>query len=252
MVIDEVRSPVTVAGPRRTHTGFLHTRRLPVARYTRLLPHQQPRVRDGRQPAYGAGMPDPRTVYLLRHGQSQWNAQRRIQGQTAHVPLTALGLRQAESAAEGLAGSGAVLVVTSDLRRAADTARVVAGRLNVGVLTSSALREQALGIYEGRPSDEVLGEVGAEVKGDPSWRPPGGESLLEVYARVWDFFARLPAAAPDGPLVVVTHGDTARAVSAVLRGCDPAGMATSVPGNGEVTRLDWLSAAAGVGHAAHP
>ncbi len=162
---------------------------------------------------------------------------RRVQGQTAYVPLTRLGHQQALAAADRLADSGAVLVLSSDLRRALDTARPIADRLGVPLQSHGALREQSLGDFEGLPSDVVFAAVGAEVTLDPTWRPPGGESLADVHDRVRPFLRQAFQTAPEGPLVIVTHGDTARVLVAVLRGLALAAAPVSVPANGEVLTL---------------
>ncbi len=178
-------------------------------------------------------------VYLLRHGESRWNAAGRLQGQTAHVPLTARGRLQASHAGEQVARSAAVLVLSSDLRRAVESARPVATRLRVPLRLDGALREQALGVYEGRLAAEVRAETGPCVWADPEWRPPGGESLRDVHARVSETFDRLRDARLDGPVVVVTHGDTARVAVAVLRGLGPRDVPCQVPANGEVIKVTF-------------
>jgi broad specificity phosphatase PhoE len=94
-------------------------------------------------------------IHLVRHGQSTWNAVRRIQGQTAHVPLTALGHQQARQVATRLAGCGARAVFSSDLRRAVQTAVPVAERLGLLVTLEPDLRERSLGDLEGQQSGRV-------------------------------------------------------------------------------------------------
>lgn len=183
-----------------------------------------------------------RVVHVVRHGESQWNVDRRLQGQTAHVPLTLRGERQALAVADRLAGSAAVLVLSSDLRRAVDTARPIADRLKVPLQTDPALREQSLGVYEGMLSSAVFAAVGADAKADPDWRPTGGESVRDVYGRVQPFLTGVLDSAPDGPVVVVTHGDTARVLFAILQGM-PAEMAPLlVPANGGIVAVTYQPA----------
>lgn len=193
-------------------------------------------------------MPNDVTVHLVRHGQSRWNAQGRLQGQTADVALTAVGLRQAEQAARNLTSSGATRVISSDLRRALETARPVAEVLGVQVELEPALREQSLGIFEGRLSQDAWREPDADRWGDPRWRPPGGESAHDVFVRLQAFVTRLMAEAPTSPLVLVSHGDTIRVALAVLRR-EPA---TSIPwvavANGEIVTVRTR----GAEHGANP
>jgi probable phosphoglycerate mutase len=170
-------------------------------------------------------------VHVVRHGQSTWNAVRRVQGQTAHVPLTALGEQQARRAAGQLAGCGAKAVYSSDLRRALQTALPIAEALGVAVVPDPDLRERGLGRFEGQASEDVWAAADAAWS-DPGWRPPGGESILDVRDRVQRFLERLPA---GGPVVVVTHGDTAAVVVGLLRGSSP--LDWTHLANGEVVTL---------------
>lgn len=171
-------------------------------------------------------------IHLVRHGQSTWNAVRRIQGQTAHVPLTALGEQQARRAASQLADCGARAVFSSDLRRALQTALPIAERLGVAVTQEPDLRERSLGELEGRSSDQVWSAT-CDGWGDARWRPPGGESIRDMCTRVARFLDRLRTSPDGAPAVVVTHGDTARSHSA----CCTASLPTPCPtplANGEV------------------
>ncbi len=184
------------------------------------------------------------TVYVLRHAESRWNVEGRLQGQTGHVPLSARGRRQAAELGERLVGTGAVLVVSSDLRRAADTARPVAARLGVPLRFDVALREQALGVFEGRLATEVRALTGPAAWADPDWRPPGGESLRDVHGRVAAAVDRLRRTSPGGPVVLVTHGDTARVALAVLQGLGPGAETCRLPANAEVVEVACAGAGA--------
>lgn len=176
-------------------------------------------------------------VHLVRHGQSTWNAVRRVQGQTAHVPLTALGEQQARRAAGQLVGCGAKAVYSSDLRRALQTALPIAEALGVAVIPDPDLRERGLGRFEGQTSEDVWAAADA-AWADPGWRPPGGESILDVRDRVHRFLERLRAEAGGVPAVVVTHGDTAAVVVGLLRGASP--LDWTHLANGEVVTLSTV------------
>src|SRR5690242_3574621 len=225
-----VRSPVTVAGPRRIHTGFLHCRR----RTGRVQHAPSGTVKAG--PGYP---PAVRTVlHLVRHGQSEWNAEGRLQGQTAHVPLTALGRAQAEAAAEALRGSGAGALYTSDLTRAVQTAAPIARVLDLTAVPEPALREQALGTLEGRLTRELPAPeqvVPPEELTTTRWG--GGESLRDVYQRIGPFLDRLLADPPSPTVVLVSHGDTIRVAVAYLRGRGVDGVDWAAVPNGSVTTV---------------
>ena len=185
-------------------------------------------------------MARPLTLLLVRHGQSEWNAAGLMQGQTAHVPLTGLGHRQAAAAACELAelthaGSGPGALLSSDLRRAVQTAEHCADATGLPVRTTPALREQGYGVLEGRPSRELWDVVDWS---DPHWSAEGGESLAQLHARVAGHLAELRADPPAEVVALVTHGDTIRAVQAIVVGRGPHEMPAVTPHNGSVTRVE--------------
>jgi broad specificity phosphatase PhoE len=172
-------------------------------------------------------------VHLVRHGQSTWNAVRRIQGQTMHVPLTDLGEQQARRAASQLADCGARAVFSSDQRRAVQTALPIADQLGVPVTLDPDLRERSLGEFEGLRSDTVW-SAAYDTWADPSWRPPGGESIDDVCARVTRFLDQLGTRQNHASVVIVTHGDTAAITLGLLRGVPPGALTWAPLDNGEI------------------
>jgi broad specificity phosphatase PhoE len=180
-------------------------------------------------------MRPPLTLLLVRHGQSEWNAEGRMQGQTAHVPLTELGHEQAAAAAEQLARRRPGALISSDLRRAVQTAEHCARATGLPLTTAPALREQAYGVLEGRPSRELWDVVDWT---DPHWAAEGGESLAQLHARVAAFVTELRADPPAEVVALVTHGDTIRAVQAVAAGLGPEAMPAETPHNGTVTEVE--------------
>lgn len=158
------------------------------------------------------------TIWLVRHGESTWNAAHRVQGQSGEAgPLTERGAQQAEAVAEELArrAPNARVLVSSDLIRALQTAAIVARRLNLEVERDPELREQALGALEGRESrnDDVVAEF------ERLWREPwpsltGGESVAELYTRVHDALVAIAGRWPDDDVIAVTHGGPQRAAIA--------------------------------------
>ena len=180
-------------------------------------------------------MAAPLTLLLVRHGQSEWNAAGLLQGQTAHVPLTELGHAQAAEAARELAALRPGVLVSSDLRRAVQTAEHCARATGLTVTTTPALREQGYGVLEGRPSRELWDVVDWT---DPHWAAEGGESLAQLHARVAGYLDRLRADPPADVVALVTHGDTIRAIGAVAAGDGPEAMPAVTPPNGSVTRVE--------------
>lgn len=183
-------------------------------------------------------MKRPATLVLVRHGESGWNRERLIQGQSRMAPgLTAAGREDASGAADDLAGSGADLILASDLRRAVETALPIAARLGVPLRLESRLRERLLGTAEGRPGHQVhpheLGVTGRRVT-DPDARPPGGESVRQLYDRVTGLLSDLLSGSPGGRLILVTHGGPIRVARAYLAGLGAAEMPWPTVPNGSI------------------
>ena len=176
----------------------------------------------------------PLTLLLVRHGQSEWNAAGRMQGQTAGVPLTDLGHEQAAAAARELARLRPGALVSSDLRRAVQTAEHCAEATGLPLTTTPALREQGYGVLEGRPSRELWDVVDWT---DPHWSAEGGESLAQLHRRVAGYLDDLRRKPPAAVGALGTHGDTIRAVQAVAAGLGPDRLPAETPHNGTVTSL---------------
>lgn len=148
-------------------------------------------------------------VWLVRHGESTWNASGLVQGQADGPELSETGRAQARSVAEAVSSLPIHTLVTSDLTRAQETTAIISERLRVPWVSDADLRERNFGTAQGRP----LGELPAEWSGisegrviDPEARPPGGESLNELSRRVATFFDRLAQVRHRGDVLVVTHG----------------------------------------------
>lgn len=150
--------------------------------------------------------PTPVTSLLLvRHGQSEWNAEGRWQGQ-ADPPLSALGEAQAIAAAERLDGIDAVWA--SDLVRAARTAELIAAELEVDVVLDERWRERHAGEWQGHTRDEIEGAWPGYLA--DGRRPPGWESDADVVERAVDACRAIAATHPAAGVVVVTHGGVVR------------------------------------------
>jgi broad specificity phosphatase PhoE len=149
-------------------------------------------------------------LIVVRHGRTAWNAEGRFQG-WADPPLDAEGQRQSVETAAALSirlHGQPVRVVTSDLRRAAGTAAVVAAALDAQVTATAELREVDVGTWEGMTRAEVGARFPNELRrwsDGEDLRRGGGETRAESGVRVARCVARLLAAGPD-PLIVVGHG----------------------------------------------
>ncbi|MEV5690294.1 histidine phosphatase family protein [Micromonospora globbae] len=163
-------------------------------------------------------------LIVWRHGNTDWNAANRVQGQT-DVPLNDLGREQARAAAPLLAALRPDAIVASDLSRAAETAAALAAVTGLTVRTDARLRERHFGRWQGLLLTEVAERFPAEYArwraGDPD---PGSEieTLDDLGKRVGSALIDAAEAAPGGTVVAATHGGGARQGMGHVLGWDAA------------------------------
>ncbi|MFB6326196.1 phosphoglycerate mutase [Pantoea deleyi] len=148
-------------------------------------------------------------VYLVRHGETVWNAERRIQGQS-DSPLTEKGEQQARQVGERVKQLGITHVIASDLGRTRRTAEIIADACGCGVTLDARLRELNMGVLEKRPLDGLTAEEeqwrATLVNGTEGGRIPQGESMSEMATRMHAALnACLDLPAGSRPLLV-SHG----------------------------------------------
>ncbi|MBM9467355.1 histidine phosphatase family protein [Nakamurella leprariae] len=148
-------------------------------------------------------------LIVLRHGETDWNRARRMQGHR-DVPLNELGRRQAAEAAPSVAALQPELIVSSDLSRARETAEVVAARCRLPLATDARLRETSLGDWEGLTRADVEagwpGEWAAWRTSSSRLAPPGGESRWQVAQRARAVVDELDAGTTARRALLVAHG----------------------------------------------
>ncbi|HSN02061.1 MAG TPA: histidine phosphatase family protein [Acidimicrobiales bacterium] len=157
------------------------------------------------------------TFLLVRHGETTWNAERRIQGHSDDAGLTERGIEQVRAAAEQLAERGARRIVSSDLTRARETATIIAERLGLSISLDADLRERSYGELEGRSLDELSPDAAGFSHGvivDVDAAAPGGESIAMVKERVTRTLEHLAREHAGETLIVVTHGGVIRTLRA--------------------------------------
>lgn len=179
-------------------------------------------------------------LLLVRHGESEWNALGRLQGQ-ADPPLSKLGRRQAAHVASRLVDEGVEAIVSSDLVRAAETAGALASGVGLEVERREDLREVDLGSWTGASRDQLQAEVPElwrrwRVEGVEGWE--GGEKYADAMLRIGAAVASIAAEHEGTTVVAVSHGGSIRLATCHLLGmpADQLGRIMSI-GNASITEF---------------
>lgn len=179
-------------------------------------------------------------LLLVRHGESEWNAAGRLQGQ-ADPPLSKLGRRQAAHVAARLVDEGVDAIVSSDLERAYDTASALATGVGLEVIRRKDLREVDLGSWTGISREEVERENPElwrrwRIEGIEGW--DGGEKYADAMVRVGGAISALASEHLDRTVVAVSHGGSIRLATCHLLGLPAAelGRIMSI-GNASITEF---------------
>jgi broad specificity phosphatase PhoE len=192
------------------------------------------------------------TVYLARHGESDWNAAARFQGHTDR-PLTELGRRQAMELADALEARAALIAIyTSPLQRAIETASIVGARLGLEPAAVADLREVDVGAWSGLSRAEVEERFpegfGRWLDGGEGW--DDGETYADMAERVLRALRQIANSHPGDEVLVVSHGGPIRAIHAAAAGMDVhayrrlnrvegnAGVSCVAVEEGRISRLD--------------
>jgi broad specificity phosphatase PhoE len=191
------------------------------------------------------------TIFLARHGESDWNVEKRFQGHSDR-PLTERGREQAHALADLVGSEKIDAVYTSPLSRARETAEIVAARAGLKAVALPELREVDTGSWSGLSRADVEARF---PEGFTRWRSGGsgwedGESYEEMAERVIGALRKIAEDHPDGRVLVISHGGPIRAIHAAAEGLaikdyrrlkpvEPNARLSAVAvENGRLTRLD--------------
>ena len=148
-------------------------------------------------------------LILIRHGETYWNEERRIQGGDSDIELNNTGLNQAKKLAAFLKNEPITAILSSTLQRATATAEVIASHHQLSVKVDQGLRELRVGELEGMSVSKLSTTFSQFLmqlwQGRGSTRLPNGESLAELQQRAWKAVESLLAQHKDGTPVVVSH-----------------------------------------------
>ena len=161
------------------------------------------------------------TFYIVRHGETLWNAEGRIQGHT-DVGLTERGREQARATARRLAGYSFGAAYSSDMSRTRETAEIILGERDIPLKSVPELREYNKGVFEGLTPDEYREQYPhlyeSSLVNDLDFAPPGGETIRQCQARVSRFFSTLRELYPGDDVLIVGHGGSLRSGIVALLG----------------------------------
>ncbi len=160
-------------------------------------------------------------ICLVRHGETEWNAERRIQGQT-DIGLNAIGKQQAEAAGRWLSSKKIDALYSSDLQRAWVTAEAIGRAVGLRPMATPEMRERRYGVFEGLTYAEAqqrFPEGYAAFEGrNADYNFENGESLLEMFERVTTRLQSIAEAHPGQTVVIVLHGGVLDIINRFVRG----------------------------------
>lgn len=147
------------------------------------------------------------TLILTRHGETTWNKWGKIQGSSDNSILTKKGREQARSVAERLVAIGVDVIYSSELKRAKQTASIIAKKLEKRVQTTKNLNERSFGELEGKDVESVFGKLKKLPIGERlEYRPKGGESIIDVETRVFEEVEKIIERHQGEAVLLVIHG----------------------------------------------
>jgi probable phosphoglycerate mutase len=187
-------------------------------------------------------MIEPTRIIAIRHGETSWNVDTRIQGQL-DIPLSANGRWQAERLAHALRGEPIQAIYASDLTRAWETAQYLSQTHGRQVIKEPGLRERGFGDFEGKTFAEIAALLPEQSmrwrRRDPEFSPRGGESLVALSARVVEAAERLAARHPGEQIALVGHGGVMDVLYRAATRLDIQAPRTWALGNAAINRLLW-------------
>lgn len=162
-------------------------------------------------------------LYLVRHGESEWNILRKVQGQI-NTNLTDVGREQAKKAAERLSKEKIDIIFSSDLSRAFDTAKIIGDKLGLEVNTFEELREIKFGVWEGLTTKEILDKYSKEhiiwMTEPHNLNLPEAERLIDLQERLLRIVNALLKNNKDKNILIVSHGASIKALILGILGID--------------------------------
>ena len=187
-------------------------------------------------------MTEPTRIIAIRHGETSWNVDTRIQGHL-DIPLSANGRWQAERLAGALKGEPLAAIYASDLARAWETAQYLGRAQGLAVIKEIGLRERGFGDFQGKTFAEIEALLPEQSrrwrKRDPEFSPHGGESLVALRSRVISAVQRLAMLHPGEQIAMVGHGGVMDVLYRAATRLEIQAPRTWALGNAAINRLLW-------------
>ncbi len=181
-------------------------------------------------------------IIAIRHGETAWNVDTRIQGQL-DIGLNETGHWQARRVAQALTDEPINAIYSSDLSRAWDTARSIASATGQALQVHEGLRERGFGVFQGKTFAEIETTWPEQArrwrKRDPKWVPEGGESLVDLRERITRTASELAARHTGGQIVLVAHGGVMDVLYRAATGQDLQAPRNWDVRNAAINRLLW-------------
>ncbi len=179
------------------------------------------------------------TIYLTRHGQTQWNLEKRLQGRE-NSPLTKEGVSRAEELAKRIEGLEIDAIYTSPIERAKKTAEIIRGKQQMPLIEVDGLMEMSFGAYEGElietlKSTDSNWNIEEIMKGNTEMCAPGGEDLTSLRARVGTAMQTIIQENRGKKVLIVAHGMTLKALMYYFKDNETSGM---VMGQVTLTKIE--------------
>ena len=150
-------------------------------------------------------------LFFVRHGQTEYNVKGLSCG-ISDVELTEKGIQQAKDLTSHIHEYPIDIIISSPLKRAKQTAQILAEPLGKEVILDNRLREQNYGLYEGKPYDAVFQELMPEARKQFACKAKTGESLFHVIQRVYNLLDEIKQKYPNQNVLIVAHGGIARTI----------------------------------------
>ena len=170
-------------------------------------------------------------IYVIRHGQTDWNVAGKCQGMT-DIELNNTGIEQAKKASEQFKNYKIDLIICSPLKRTRKTAEIINEAINCQIISDERIIERGFGNVEGKTDDEWKKIFGDNTHAISNYylnfNEQNIESMRDICERVWDLLDEIKEKYKDKNILLVTHGGTCRAINAYFNGIDEDGYVQSV------------------------